>query len=87
MSQRSDVRVPKHRETVFIHGVSVRLLALLVSLLRMLKSPSGALMPGLVILLFMGLRGAAMRLGRNLVQLGGPPMILVVRSVVITSGH
>ena len=85
MSQRGDVRVPKDREPVLIHNVPVRLLAQLVSVLRVLKRLSGALMPSLVILLFVGLRGAPMRLGGNVVQLGGPLMVLVVRSVVVTS--
>jgi hypothetical protein len=50
-----------------------------------LKSLSGALMPGLVILLFVGFRGTPMRLGGNVVQLGGPLMVLVMRSVVVAS--
>jgi len=87
MSQRGDVRVPENREAVFIHSVPARLLAMLVSVLRVLKSLSGALMPSLAILLLMGLRGAPMRLGGNVVQLGRPLMVFVMRSVVVTSGH
>jgi hypothetical protein len=87
MRQRGDVGVPKDRETVLIHSAPVGLLALLVGALRMLQSLSGAFMASLAILLFMGLRGAPMRLGRNVVQLGGPLMVLVMRSVVVTSRH
>ena len=63
MSQRGDVLVPKGRDAVFIHSVPVRLLGMLVSLLGVLQSLPGALLPGLVILLLMGFRGAAMSVG------------------------
>ena len=65
----------------------VRLLGMLVSLLGVLQSPPGALLPGLVILFLMGFRGATMSVGGAIVQLGGPLMIFVMRSVVITSRH
>jgi len=58
-----------------------------VSLLGMLKSLPGALLPGLMILFLMGLRSATMRVGGTVVQLGGSLMIFVVGSVVITSRH
>ena len=87
MSQRGDVLVPKGGDAVFIHRGPVRLLGMLVSFLGVLKSLPGALLPGLVILLFMGFRGAAMSVGGAIVQLGGALMIFVVRSVVIASRH
>jgi hypothetical protein len=87
MGQRGDIRATEHGETVLIHGLPVRPLALLVSVLRVLQSLSGKFMAGLVVLLSMGLRGAPVRLGREVVQLGGPLVVLVVRSVVVTSRH
>ena len=80
MSQRGDLLVPKGGDAVFIHSGPMRLLGVLVSFLR-------ALLPGLVILLLMGLRGSAMSVGGTIVQLGGALMIFVVRSVVIASRH
>jgi hypothetical protein len=77
-SQRGDVLVPKGRDAVFIHIVPVHLLGMLVSLLGMLKSLPGFLLPGLVILFLMGLRGAPMRVGGAVVQLSGALMILVM---------
>jgi len=70
---------------VFIHSVSVRLFGLRVSLLGVLKSPSGELLPRLVVLFLMGFRSAAMGVGGTIVQLSGPLMIFVMRSVIITS--
>jgi hypothetical protein len=60
---------------------------MLVRLPGVLQSLPGKLLPGLVILLLMGFRGAAMGVGGHIVQLGGPLMVFVMRSVVITSGH
>jgi len=79
--------VPKDGDAVFIHSGPVRLLGMLVSFLGVLESLPGALLPGLVILLLMGFRGAAMSVGGTIVQLGGALMIFVVRSVVIASRH
>ncbi len=87
MSQRCDVFVPKVRHAVFMHSVPARLLGLPVSLLGVLESLPGALMPGLVILLLIGFRGATMCVGRNVVQLGSSLMVFVMRSVVIASRH
>ena len=87
MSQLGDVLVPKDRDAVFIHSVPVRLLGMLVSLLGVLKSLPGVLLPGLVILFLMGFRSATMSVGGAIVQLGSSLMILVMRSVVITSRH
>ena len=78
MSQRRDVLVPKDREAVFIHGVPVRLLGMLVSLLGVLKCPPGALLPGLMILFLVGFRSTAMRVGGAIVQLGSPLMVFVM---------
>jgi hypothetical protein len=49
-----------------------------ISILGVLKSLPGALLPGFVILFLMGFRRAAMRVGCTIVQLGGPLMIFVV---------
>jgi hypothetical protein len=87
MSQCGDVLVPKGGDAVFIYRGPMRLLGMLVSFLGVLKSLPGALLPGLVILLLMGFRGAAMSVGGAIVQLGGALMILVMRSVVIASRH
>jgi hypothetical protein len=87
MRQRGDLLVPEGCYAVFIHSGPMRLLGVLVSFLRVLKSLPGALLPGLVILLLMGLRGSAMSVGGTIVQLGGALMIFVVRSVVIASRH
>jgi hypothetical protein len=72
---------------MLIHSFPMRLLGMLVGRLGMLKSLPGKLLPGLVILLVMGYRGTAMRVGSDIVQLGGALMILVMRSVVVASGH
>ena len=87
MGQFGDIAVSKGGDAVLVHGVQVRLLAMLVSDLGMLKRLSGTLMPGLAILFLMGFRGAAMRVGGEIVQLGRSLVILVMRSVVVTRGH
>src|SRR5271157_1225124 len=83
MSQLGDVLAPKGCDAVFIHGGPMRLLGMLVSLLGVFQSLPGALLPGLVVLLFMGLGGAAMSVGGLIVKFGRALMIFVVRSVVI----
>ena len=70
--------MPKDRYAVFIHNVPVRQLGVPISILGVLKSLPGALLPGFVILFLMGFRRAAMRVGCTIVQLGGPLMIFVV---------
>jgi hypothetical protein len=87
MRQRRDVLVPKDREAVFIHSLPVRLFGILISLLGMLQSLPGALLPGLMILFLMGFRSTTVSVGGTIVQLSGPLMILVMRSVVIASRH
>jgi hypothetical protein len=87
MSQRGDILVPKGGDAMFIHRGLMRLLGVLVRDLGVLKSLPGALLPGLVILLLMGFRGATMSVGGTIVQLGGTLMILIVRSVVIANRH
>jgi hypothetical protein len=72
---------------MFIHSVPMRLLGKLVGLLGVFESLPGELLPGLVILLVMGHRGAPMSVRGKVVQLGGALMILVMRSVVIARGH
>ncbi|MGA2196723.1 MAG: hypothetical protein ABSH40_15790 [Bryobacteraceae bacterium] len=78
MSQRCDVIMPKDREAVFIHGIPVRLLGMLVSLLGVFQSLPGALLPGLMILFLMGFRSAAVSMGGTIVQLGSLLMIFVM---------
>jgi hypothetical protein len=75
--QRCDVLVPKVPDAVLHHSVPVRLLGLLVSLLGVLKSPPGELLPGLMILFLMGFRRTAMSMGGTIVQLGGALVIFV----------
>jgi hypothetical protein len=71
--------VPERRDAVLIHRAPVYLLGMLVSLLGVLKSLPGALVPGLVVLFLMGFRGAAMRVCGGIVQLGSSLMIIVMR--------
>ena len=87
MSQLGDVVVPKVRDSMFIHSAPVHLLRMLVSLLRVLQRYPRVFLPRLVILLLMGLRGATVRVGGTIMQLGSSLMILVMGSVVITSRH
>jgi hypothetical protein len=85
VSQCGDLPMPESRNAVFVHNGPVNLGGMLVGVLGVLKSLPGALLPGLVVLFLMGFRGAAVSVGGSIVQLGGPLMILVVRSVVIAS--
>jgi hypothetical protein len=87
MSQPGDIIVRKGRDAVFIDGVPVHLPGMLVSPLGVLKRLPGEFLPGLVILFLMGFRSPTMRVGGTIVQLGSSLMILVMRSVVITSRH
>lgn len=65
----------------------MRLLGLLMRFLGMFESLPGELLPGEVILLLMGYSGTSVSVRGKVVQLRGSLMILVVRSVVITSRH
>jgi len=87
MRQRCDFHVPKGRDALPIYGLPVRLQGLPISLLRVLQRLSGTLLAGLAVLLFMRLRGAPMSVGGIIVQLSGSLVILVVRSIVLTSRH
>jgi hypothetical protein len=87
MSQPGDVGMPKGRNPVFIHGRPRYLRGVPICPFGVFEGLPGMLVPGLVILLFMSFRGAAMCVGRIIVQLGSSLMILVMRSVVITSRH
>ncbi len=78
MSQSCDVLVPEDRDAVFIHSIPVHLFGLLVSLLGVLKSSPGALLPGLVILFLMGFRSTTMSVGGTIVQLSSPLMVFVM---------
>ena len=79
--------MPEDRDAVFIHRVPVHSRGVVVRPLGMLKSLPGVFLSGLVILLFVHLRGSAMSMSGTLVQLGGSLMILEMRSVVITLRH
>ena len=70
--------MPKDRDAVFIQSFTVRRLGLVISTLRVLKSLSGVLLPGWVVLFLTRLRSAAMRVGGIIAQLGGSLMIFVV---------
>ena len=87
MGQDGDVFVPKHGDAMFVHYALVRLPGVLVSLQGVLQSLPGALLPGFVVLLFVGFGGASVSVRGKVVQLGGPLMVLVVRSVIISSRH
>src|ERR1017187_6625881 len=87
MGQPSDIVVPEGRDAVLIDMFLVHLVAMLVSQFGMFKSLPGLLLPGLVVLFLMGFRGATMRVGRTIVQIGSSLMVLVMRSVFITSRH
>jgi Na+/citrate or Na+/malate symporter len=87
MSQDCDVLVPEHGDAVLVQKAPVRLFGLLVSLLGVLQSLPAALLPGFMILFVMGFGGATVGVRGNVMQFGGPLMVLVMRSVVITSGH
>src|SRR5277367_2634002 len=82
MSERGDVIVPEWGDNVSGCGR----LSVLVSLLGMLQSLLRMLMSGQVILLSLPL-GDSMSVRRGVVQFGGPLVVFVMRSVVITSGH
>ena len=79
--------VPKGSDTAFVRSVPMDLFGVPVSLLGVLKRLPGAFLPGLVILFLMGFRGGTMRMGGDIMQLGASWMILIMRSVVITSRH
>jgi hypothetical protein len=87
MGQPGDIVVPEGYDAVFIHKFPVRLRGMPVSLLGVFQSLPGELLPGLVILFLMSFRCATVCMGRTIVQLGGSLMVLVMRSVVITSRH
>jgi hypothetical protein len=78
MRQRGDVLVSEVPNAVLVHSVPVRLLGMPVSLLGMLKSPPGQLLPGLMVLFLMGFRRSAMSVGGTIVQLSGALMIFVM---------
>jgi len=87
MSQDCDLLVPEHGDAVFVQKAPMRLSGTLVSLLGVLQSLPAALLPGFMILFLVGFGGATVSVRGNVVQLGGPLMVLVMRSVVVTSGH
>jgi hypothetical protein len=87
MRQFGDLGMPKGRDAASIHSSLFDLSCMLICQLGMFKSLSGALLSRLVISFFMGFRSATMHVGGAVVQLGGSLMILVMRSVVMTSRH
>ena len=84
MRQRLGLLVPEDRDAVFVHNVPMRLPGVLVSLLGILESPPGQLLAGFMVLFLMGFRGTAVSVGGGIVQFGGPLMVLVVGSVMVT---
>ena len=80
MSQRCDVLMCEGTDAVSSH----RQLSMLMSNLGMLQGLPGLLVSGQVILFARLLRGAAMGVRRDVVQFGGPLMVLVVGSVMVT---
>jgi hypothetical protein len=87
MSQRLGVLVPKDLDAALIHRLRAKLPGMLVSLLGMLKSSPGELLSGLMVLFLMGFGRTVMSVGGAIVQLGGPLMVLVMRSVVVACRH
>ena len=85
MRQPGNIVVPKDRDAMFIHSVPV--LGMLTGTFGVFKSLPRVLLAGLVILFLMGFRSATMRVRGTIVQLSSSLMILVMRSVVITSRH
>jgi hypothetical protein len=59
--------VPKERDAVFIHSVSVHPFGILVSPLGVLKSLARVFLSGLVVLLFVRFSGTAMSMSGTLV--------------------
>ena len=78
MSQKCDVLVAKGRNAVFIHRVPVCRLALLVSLLGVLKSLPRSLLPCFVILLVVRLCSTTMSVGGTIVQLSSALVVFVM---------
>ena len=87
IGQRRDILVPKDRNAVFIHGSPMHLPSLLKSLLGVFQSLPGELLPGLMILLLMGIRRTTMSVGGIVVQFCGTLMIFVMRSLAIACRH
>jgi len=87
MSQFGNIIMPESRDAMFIDRFGRRLLGMQVGLFGMFKSLPGLLLAGLVILFPMGFRGATMRVGGAVVQIGSSLMVLVMRSVFVTSRH
>jgi hypothetical protein len=87
MGQFGDIVVAKGCDAVFIDSASAHLRGVLVSPVGVFQSLPGVFLPGLAILFLMGFRSATMRVGGKIVQFGGSLMILVMRSVAITSRH
>ena len=85
MRERRNLFVTEDREAMNTERVPMRLPGLLKRLLGMLQRLPGVFLPGLVVLFLMGDRGAAMRVRGRIVQLGGPLMVLVVRSAILVS--
>lgn len=87
MRQFSGLRVSEDRYAVLVHRSSGGLGGIFISLSRVFKSLPGQFLSGLMILLTVRLRGTPVCVGSRIVQLGGPLVIFVVRSVVVTCRH
>jgi hypothetical protein len=85
MSENRDVIVSKGHYSVSIERGRMQLHGGPVGLLGVLQRLPGVLVSGLMVLLLVRLRRVAMNVGGIVMQLGGPLMIFVVRSVVIAS--
>jgi hypothetical protein len=79
--------VPESRDAVLIYMLPGHLRRVPVRLFGMFQRLPGLLRSGFVILFLVGFRGASMRVGGAIVQLGRSLMVLVMRSVVKASGH
>lgn len=78
IGQRGGFLVPKGLDAVFIHGVSMHLPGMLMSLSGVFQGSSGKLLARLMVPFLMRFRGAAVSMGGQVVQLRGSLMVLVM---------
>ena len=81
------ILMSKDGDAVTIHRGRMPVAGILVRLLGVLQGLPGVFMAGLVVLFVMSFCRIAMKVGGIVVQLRGPLMIFVVRSVVVASRH
>src|SRR5580704_7026153 len=87
MREHRDVLMTKDNEAMFIRGFVMKSFASLIGRLGVLQRLPAVLVPGLPLLFLMGFRRAAVSMRRDVMHLGRPLMILVMRSVVVASRH